>query len=137
MAKPKNMNINIDPALVVYTSIMKDKSGFNSARIVMKTADKEYLQISYDWEGGTVPDFALNLMDFMKSNSVETSGVWPNQEVAYEEFSASKKAAPQGKEKMCPDCKNPMSMCTCKDGKPGKKMTPEEMKQMMDQKKKK
>jgi hypothetical protein len=126
MAKPKGMNIAIDPTQVVYTSIMKDKSGFNSARMVIKAGDKEYLQISYDWEGSSVPDFALNLMDFMKSSSVETSGVWPGQEVAYTEYEESKcGSSPMKKKKkkkmdeeaaeMCPDCGKPMKKCECED----------------------
>jgi hypothetical protein len=135
MAKPKGMNIAIDPTQVVYTSIMKDKSGFNSARMVIKAGDKEYLQISYDWEGSGVPDFALNLMDFMKSSSVETSGVWPGQEVAYTEYEESKcggggkmkkkkkkmdeemaiedEDAAKKKMEKCPDCGKPMPFCSC------------------------
>jgi hypothetical protein len=130
MAKNKNMSISIDPTTVVYTSISKEKNGYNSARIVVKSGDKEYLQISYEWEGSGVPDFALDLMDFMKSNSVEKSGVWPGQEKAYVEFSV--------KEKICPDCKKPMSKCTCDDEEEAKKkMTPEEFKMMIEEKKKK
>jgi hypothetical protein len=131
--KQKNMTINIDPAQVVFTQIMKDRSGYNSARMVVKAADKEYLQISYDWEGAGIPDFAMMLMDFMKSNNVETSGVWPGQEAANAEFAAAKK-----KEKMCPDCKKPMSECECEDEEEAKKkMTPEEFKKMIEEKKKK
>jgi hypothetical protein len=131
MAKQKNMSINIDPTQVVYTSIMKDKSGYNSARMVIKAGDKEYLQISYDWEGGGVPDFAMNLMEFMKNNNMETSGVWPTQEKAYIEYedAAKKKMA------KCPDCGKPMPFCTC--DKNTKDMTPEEKKKMMEDKKKK
>jgi hypothetical protein len=134
MAK-KGMSINVDPAQVVYTSISKDKSGYNSARMVIKAAEKEYLQISYDWEGGGVPDFALNLMEMMKNSKVETSGVWPGQEVAYTEYEDSKcGSSPMKKKKKkkmddeedaakkkmekCPDCGKPVPFCTCKkDGK--------------------
>jgi len=81
-----NMFIELVPEKVVFTQIMKDKSGYNTARVVMRIGDKEYLQISYDWEGQNIPDFALQLMEFMKNNNVETSGVWPGKEQAYEEF---------------------------------------------------
>jgi hypothetical protein len=115
MAKQKNMSINIDPTQVVYTSIMKDKSGYNSARIVVKAADKEYMQISYDWEGSGIPDFAMNLMDFMKSSNVETSGIWPGQEAAHLEY---EDAAKKKKMEKCPDCGKPMPFCSCdKEGK--------------------
>lgn len=115
--KQKNMTIDIEPAKVVFTQIMKDRSGFNSARMVVKAGEKEYLQISYDWEGTGVPDFAMQLMDFMKSNNVETSGVWPGQEEAEKEFAAKmkKKEKKQMKEKKCPDCGKPMSDCECED----------------------
>lgn len=110
--KQKNMSIDIDPAQVVFTQIMKDRSGFNSARMVVKAGEKEYLQISYDWEGTGVPDFAMQLMDFMKSNNVETSGVWPNQEAANLEY---EEAAKKKKMEKCPDCGKPMPFCTCED----------------------
>ena len=133
MAKNKNMMFEVVPANVVFTAISKEKNGYNSARMVVKAGDKEYMHISYEWEGPGVPDFAMNLMDFMKSNNVETSGIWPGQEKAYVEFSA--------KEKMCPDCEMPMSKCTCDDEEDEeeakKKMTPEEFKMMIEEKKKK
>ena len=136
MAKNKNMTFEIIPANVVFTAISKEKNGYNSARIVVKAGDKEFMNISYEWEGTGVPDFAMNLMEFMKSNNVETSGVWPKQEASYEEFSAAKK--PAKKEAMCPDCKKPMSECVCDDEEEAKKkMTPEEFKLMIEEKKKK
>jgi hypothetical protein len=123
--KAKNMTIDIEPAKVVYTSIQKS-SGYNSARLVVKAGDKEYLQISYDWEGSGIPDFAMQLMEFMKSNNVETSGVWPGQEDAHTEFAAKKKM------EKCPDCGKPKAFCTCeKDGED------EEDDDMKDDKKKK
>jgi hypothetical protein len=132
MAKNKNMTFEVVPNTVVFTSISKEMNGYNSARMVVKAGDKEYMHISYEWEGTGVPDFAMNLMEFMKNNNVETSGVWPGQEKAYVEFSA--------KEKMCPDCKMPMSECECEEEdeeEAKKKMTPEEFKLMIEEKKKK
>lgn len=108
--KQKNMTIDIEPAKVVFTQIMKDQSGYNSARVVVKAADKEYLQISYEWQGAGIPDFAIQLMDFMKSNNVETSGVWPNQEAAHVEY---EEAAKKKKMEKCPDCGKPMPFCSC------------------------
>lgn len=94
----KKFSINIDPEQVVYTNISKSKDGYNSARLVVKANEKEYMSISYEWEGSHVPDFAMNLMSFMKANQLE---VGKN----YEEEAQ--------KEKMCPDCKKPMSKCAC------------------------
>jgi len=129
MAKPKNMSINIDPTQVVYTSIMKDKSGYNSARIVVKAGDKEYMQISYDWEGSGIPDFAMNLMEFMKNSNVETSGIWPGQEAAHVEYEDAAKKKKMGK---CPDCGKPTPFCSC-----DKEDTKEDDKEDKKEKKKK
>jgi hypothetical protein len=82
MAKSKKFSVTVDPEDVVYTSISKSKDGYNSARIVVKTGDKEYMIISYEWEEGT-PGFVLSLMDFMKASNMETSGVWPEKEEEY------------------------------------------------------
>jgi len=91
MAKKNNsFNISIDPSNVVYTGISKSRDGYSSARMVVKSGDKEYMSISYEWEGAGVPDFAINLMSFMKSSGMEKSGVWKNQEEAYEEYSKKK-----------------------------------------------
>lgn len=87
MAKSKKFSVNVDEEDVMYTSISKSKDGYNSARIVVKKGDKEYMIISYEWEQGT-PDFVMNLMGFMQANNVETSGVWPEKEEAYVEYSA-------------------------------------------------
>jgi hypothetical protein len=70
MAK-KDMTIKIMPDQVVYTNISKSKDGYNSARMVVKGGEKEYMAISYEWEGDTIPEFALNLMSFMQANELE------------------------------------------------------------------
>ncbi len=84
-SKKKNMNIVVDPEKVVYSNISKTQD-YNTARMVVKVADKEYMTISYEWEGDKVPDFAMNLMGFMVANEIETSGVWPGKEAEYTEF---------------------------------------------------
>lgn len=91
MAKVKDFNIGISPADVLYTSISTSKNGYNSANITIKKNDKEYMHVSYEWEGADVPSFALDLMEFMKSNNKETSGVWEGREDDYKEFSSRDK----------------------------------------------
>ena len=92
MAKKKdnNFNVSIAPEDVLYTNISTSKDGYNSARIVVKKGDSEYLSVSYEWEKSGVPGFALDLMSFMKNNAMETSGVWKGKEEAYEKFSKTK-----------------------------------------------
>lgn len=88
MAKIKDFSVNINPTEVLYTSINTSKDGYNSARLVAKRADKQYLSVSFEWEGGGIPDFAMDLVDFMKANNMETSGIWVDKEADYTEFSA-------------------------------------------------
>ena len=92
MASKKKMSINIDPEQVMYTNISKSKDGYNSARVVVKVGDKEYMSISYEWEGDTIPDFAMNLMSFMQANEMGTKVNKLGDE--YEEFAAKSKKPP-------------------------------------------
>ena len=84
--KMKDFSVSVKPDEVMYTSINTSKDGYNSARMVIKKGDSEYMSISYEWEGNNIPGFAMDLMGFMKNNNMETSGVWPEQEKAYEEY---------------------------------------------------
>ena len=85
MAK-KDFTLKIKAEDVMYTNISTSKDGYNSARMVVKRGDKEYLSVSTEWEGDTIPSFALDLMGFMKANKVEVSGIWEGKEEAYTEF---------------------------------------------------
>lgn len=89
----KDMKISIGADQVMYSNISKSKDGYNSARVVAKMNEKEYMSVSYEWEGKTIPDFAMNLMSFMQANELE--------------FAA---------EKQCKKCKNMVSKCDCQDG---------------------
>ena len=80
MPKSNKFRVSVDPKNVVYTNISTSQDGYNSARIVSKTGDKQYMVISYEWEGTVIPDFAVDLMSFMQKNGVETSGVWQENE---------------------------------------------------------
>lgn len=84
------MNISIDPEQVMYSQISKSKDGYNSARMVVKTGEKEYMAINYEWEGEGIPDFVMNMMGFMQANRLELSA-----------------------EEMCKECKQSMSKCMC------------------------
>lgn len=85
--KSKDFSVSVMADEVMYTSINTSKDGYNSARMVIKKGDNEYMSISYEWEGSGIPGFAMDLMGFMKTNNVETSGVWEGKEELYEEFS--------------------------------------------------
>jgi hypothetical protein len=83
--------INILPDEVIHTNITVSKDDYNSARLVARRGDKEYLVVSCEWQGKVIPSFAMDLMAFMKSNNVEKSGIWPGKEKAYAEFLDDKK----------------------------------------------
>lgn len=85
----KTFNVSVKPGEVMYTNISTSKDGYNSARMVVKRGDKQYMSISFEWEGsdGVIPDFALDVMDFMKSSGKETSGVWEGMEESFVEYS--------------------------------------------------
>jgi len=93
----KDMTIKISPDQVMFSNISKSKDGYNSARLVAKVNDNEYMSVSYEWEGNSVPDFAMNLMSFMQANAMELGTVSEHAE-EYEALSAKK--APTKKDDM-------------------------------------
>jgi hypothetical protein len=86
--KMKDFSVSVMPEEVMYTSINTSKDGYNSARMVVKRGDNEYMSISYEWEGSGIPGFAMDLMGFMKQNNMESSGIWEGRE---EEFASYEK----------------------------------------------
>ena len=98
-SKSKEMKFSIGEDQVMYSNISKSKDGYNSARVVAKINDKEYMSVSYEWEGNAVPDFAMNLMGFMQASKLEVGVVVEAHADEYEEFAAKKKANPFTKKK--------------------------------------
>ena len=88
MAKAKDFMVKVDPASVMYTNISTSKDGYNSARMVVKSGEKEYMSISYEWEGNSVPGFAMDLMEFVKSSGMETSKVNEGFEEEFKDFAS-------------------------------------------------
>lgn len=85
----KDMTIKISPDQVMFSNISKSKDGYNSARVVAKVSDNEYMSVSYEWEGNNVPDFAMNLMSFMQANAMELGTVEAHAD-EYEEIAKGK-----------------------------------------------
>jgi len=86
MAKGKEFTVKINNDDIVYSSISKSNDGYSMARLVAKPADKMYMTVSAEWEGTNIPDFAMNLMGFMKASNMEKSGVCPGKEDLYKEY---------------------------------------------------
>ena len=70
-AKTKGLSINVSPEDIVYSSITRSKDNYNSARVVTKVGEKAYLNISCEWEGDTIPSFAMDLMGTLKASKIE------------------------------------------------------------------
>lgn len=99
-AKKKGLSINIDKDEVMYTNISKSKDGYNSARVVVKRGDKEYMSISYEWEGDGVPGFAMDLMGFMQASEIDPNVVVDEEAYAeYVEYGVKCGSSPKKKSK--------------------------------------
>jgi hypothetical protein len=94
MAK-KDFMIKVMPDEVVHTSISKTQDGYNAARMLVKRGDNEYMSINYEWEGDSIPSFAMDLMGFMQANEMKFGEVVEAHEEAFEEY--SKKCGKGGK----------------------------------------
>jgi len=70
MAK-KNLTIKINVEQIMHTGISVNKDGYKSARMLVKTGEKEYLSIAFSWEGDTIPGFVMEMMEFIKANEEE------------------------------------------------------------------
>jgi hypothetical protein len=85
MAK-KDMTIKVMSEEVVFTGISKSKGGYSSARILLKKGDNEYMSINYEWEGDSVPSFAMDLMGFMQANEMTFNEPTEGMEEAYQKY---------------------------------------------------
>ena len=123
MAKNKGLSLSVPTDSIMYTNISKSKDVYNSARLVAKMGEKEYMSISYEWEGGGVPAFAMDLMGAMQAGEMKAGEVKAGYEEEYEEYSCktcvkhnpdkAKKSAKKDEE-MCSECGKPIDKCTCK-----------------------
>jgi hypothetical protein len=68
--KVKSLNISIDPAQIVGSEIMKS-GDYKYARMGVKLGDDQYLSVSYEWKGDTIPEFVMGLMGWMQSSKEE------------------------------------------------------------------
>ena len=93
MAKNKGLSLNVPQDSIMYTNISKSQDGYNSARLVAKMGEKEYMSISYEWEGAGVPGFAMDLMSAMKEGAMKAGEAVAAHAEEYEEH-AKKKGLP-------------------------------------------
>lgn len=88
MGKKKDINIKVLADQIMHTGISVSKDGYKSARMLVKIRDKEYLSISYEWEGDNVPGFVMEIMSFIQANKEE---IEQSEEEKAEEFAVYEK----------------------------------------------
>jgi len=86
MAKNKGLTINISPEEIVGSEIVKS-GDYRYASVGIKKGDKEYMRISYEWQGDNLPEFVMSLMSWMQSNKEEIDKA---KEETSEEYAALK-----------------------------------------------
>ncbi len=85
-SKKKGLTIKVAPDDIVYTSINKSKDNYNSARLVAKVGEKAYMNIGVEWEGETVPSFAMELMGTLTASQIEPNTIVEGKENDYLEY---------------------------------------------------
>ncbi len=88
MASKKGLSITIKPDDIIYTSITKSHDSYNSARLVTKVGEKAYMNISVEWEGDTIPSFAMDLMGTLQASELEVGRIVEGKEDEYAEYLA-------------------------------------------------
>lgn len=86
MASKKGLSISIKPDDIVFSSITRSRDNYNSARLVTKVGEKAYMSISVEWEGDSVPSFAMDLMGTLQANEMKAGKVVDGKEEEYGEF---------------------------------------------------
>ena len=71
----KTYSVGIDVSKVRSVNISRYSDGYNYASVSSKMGDDEYMSISYEWKGKDIPEFAMSVMDIMKSLGVERASV--------------------------------------------------------------
>ena len=68
--KAKNLVITIIPDEIIGADISSSRD-YKYASVGVKISDNEYLRVSYEWKGDTIPDFVMALMGWMQAEKEE------------------------------------------------------------------
>ena len=74
----KIYSVTIDVDKVRSVNISRYSDGYNYANVSSKINDNEYMSISYEWKGKDIPEFAMSIMDIMKSLGMEKASIDEN-----------------------------------------------------------
>lgn len=122
-------DVKLDVEKVRGVNISRYNDGYNYANISCKMADSEFMNISYEWKGKQIPEFAMNVMEIMKSMGMEKANktdetVSEALERASQYFldRAAKmkkemKKEMKNEDEMCSECGEPKEKCKCKKDK--------------------
>lgn len=91
MASKKGMTLTIKPEQVMATSMRRTQGGYNSAGMAIKLGDNEYMSISYEWEGESITDTAMDFMGFMSANKESIEASIEEHAEEYSEFAKKKR----------------------------------------------
>lgn len=69
-AAKNSMSVSFSPEEIMGSEITKS-GDYKYARVGIKRGDNEFMTISYEWKGESVPEFVMGLMDWMKANKEE------------------------------------------------------------------
>jgi len=83
--KAKNLVITIIPDEIIGADISRSRD-YKYASVGVKISDNEYLRVSYEWKGDTIPDFVMALMIWMQANEEELSSRKEEHAEEYEEL---------------------------------------------------
>ena len=86
MASKKGLSVTVKSDDIIYTSITKSRDNYNSARLVTKVGEKAYMNISVEWEGDTIPSFAMDLMVTLQASAGVVGKVVEGREEEYAEY---------------------------------------------------
>ena len=65
--KQKQYNLAMDTTKVMGANISRYSDGYSYANISFKMSDKERMSVNYEWQGGDIPEFAMNVMEIMQT----------------------------------------------------------------------
>lgn len=71
----KGYSIGIDVKTVKSVNISRYADGYNYASVSCKMADKEYMSVHYEWQGKSIPEFAMQTMEIMKALGMEKASI--------------------------------------------------------------
>jgi len=83
MAKGKDLKIIINADEIVGSEVVRS-GDYRYASMGVKRGNDEYMRISYEWKGDSIPEFVMSLMDWMKSNKEEIDKLKEERAEEYE-----------------------------------------------------